>query len=43
MTTIYEACACGGIFAVTPARPGVEEKREHLDENNKPAPCPLAK
>jgi hypothetical protein len=37
---IYEACGCGGMVAVTAARPGIEAKREHRDESGHPAPCP---
>ncbi|MEU5112033.1 hypothetical protein AB0G64_11070 [Streptomyces longwoodensis] len=40
MTTTYEACGCGGTIVVTPARPGVEAHREHLNESGQPAACP---
>lgn len=43
MSQTYEACPCGGTIVVTPARPGIEQKREHLNADNEPAPCPLAR
>ncbi|GHA64160.1 hypothetical protein GCM10010330_16220 [Streptomyces tendae] len=43
MTHTYEACGCGGTVVVSPARPGTEAKREHLDANGQSAICPAAR
>ncbi|MCT9010009.1 hypothetical protein [Streptomyces rhizosphaerihabitans] len=36
---IVQACACGGYFISTPARPGVEGKSVHHDADGNEATC----